>query len=435
MATPLRSEELKQLLTRIYQKNATGFVSIAVQDGARPVYGTLQVSQGQLLSAQFKNLTGRNALELIGGLESPDITFASSNVSSPRDADIPEITDIIDLSQGARAAAPRRANRQAAVTATGVVNPRGARAGGATQDTGRGLSVRSKMLLLFSVLPMLILAGLGAFYVSQLRNMSNTLTDQSESIVTTMAEERIQLVASNVAAQVGVYLAANPGLTKDQFQTNPEFLQIALQRVGTTGYTTLLEEASGVGDPNNMFFWVHPDPRIIGAPLAALASQFGEVFPGLAALLTQVAQAPDNETNGYYDWPDSDGVVRAKHLASARIEGTPFYIASTTYISEFTEPMVELENSSNEILNRNQLLVIIAVISAILFTLFSVALYGNRLSKKIQAISDVADAISMGNLDTDIEGTERKDEIGMLARAIERLRTSVQVMFAELNSQ
>lgn len=420
MTTSLRSEELNSLLAKVYKQGTTGFISVTVQDGARPIYGTMQVLNGQLLAAQFRNATGRLAVEQIAGLEAPEVSFASSSVSAAKDADIPSITEIIDLSKGARSQArPRRGT---------------ARADDAAQPK-KGLSVRSKMLLLFSVLPMIILAGLGAFSVSQISNMSNTLTTEADTIVRDMAEDQIQLVASSVAAEVGRYLAANPGLTKTQFQTSPAFKQIALQRVGETGYTTLMEEASGAGDTNNLFFWVHPDDRIIGAPLAALAGQLGDNFTGLAALLDQAAQAPGNVTNGDYDWVEADGSVREKHLASARITGTPFYIAATTYIDEFTQPMVALEENSNEIVDRNQLFVIIAVVAAMLFTLFSVASYGNRLSKKIQAISDVADAISMGNLDTDIEGTERSDEIGMLARALERLRVSVQVMFTELRAQ
>ena len=410
MTTTLRSEELKDLLAKVHKQGATGFVSVTVKEGARSVYGTLQVLKGQLLAAQFGGATGQSALEQIATLESPAVSFSRSSVNAKRDVDIPSISDVIGSSQSESKAAKTKA------------------------ASAQGLSVRNKMLLLFSVLPIVILISLGAFYVSQLRAMSGTLVTESETIVRSLAEDTIQLAANNVAAEASRYLQANPQLTKEQFQTDPVFKQIAQQPVGSTGYTVLLEGPFDPGDRDHAF-WVHPNDALVGLDLSALAGPLGDNYPSLKALMDQVTSDLQGGTAGYYAWLEPDGSLRDKYLATTRVEGTSFYIASTTYIDEFTQPMVNLEESSAQIINRTQLFVIIAVVFAILFTLFSVAFYGNRLSKKIQAISDTADAISMGKLDTNIEGTERKDEIGSLARALERLRVSVQVMFNELNSQ
>ena len=71
----------------------------------------------------------------------------------------------------------------------------------------------------------------------------------------------------------------------------------------------------------------------------------------------------------------------------------------------------------------------------LLVIMLAAYLLARWLARPIQNLTDVAEAISMGKLGVSIEGTKRGDELGSLARAIERLRVSVQVMFTELSSQ
>ena len=55
-----------------------------------------------------------------------------------------------------------------------------------------------------------------------------------------------------------------------------------------------------------------------------------------------------------------------------------------------------------------------------------------RLVRPIQSLTAVAEGISRGDLDADIPEARRRDEIGMLAQALERLRVSVKMAFEEL---
>ena len=55
-------------------------------------------------------------------------------------------------------------------------------------------------------------------------------------------------------------------------------------------------------------------------------------------------------------------------------------------------------------------------------------LYLSRfISKPIQQLTKTIEDISMGKLDTEIKGKERKDEIGDLARAFERTIVSLKL--------
>ena len=73
-------------------------------------------------------------------------------------------------------------------------------------------------------------------------------------------------------------------------------------------------------------------------------------------------------------------------------------------------------------LNRNSLvLLLVAVVMGVIAAL----LFSRQFSLPIQQLTGVADSLSRGQMDVGISGLERGDEIGALARAIDRLGTSI----------
>lgn len=394
MATTIRSNELKNTLLQLRNAQETGYVSVTVKQGIQTIYGTLQILKGKIVSVEYDKTSGREALNKLSEVEEANISFAKNNVAGASNAQ--------------------------------------ADSGNAVKES-MGMNVRTKMLLLFSVLPTLILVGLGFFYISQLNSMSSLITGQGEAIVTDLAEEAIRASAQGVAIEAARHLQSRPGFAKESFQNDPVFRSIAQQPVGTTGYTVLLD---GPFDRDgDHVFWVHPSEGLVSQEFAALAGPLGENYEGIRGIIDQVVTNSAGATEGYYNWLDPDGVVRQKYLSTARVEGTDYYIASTTYINEFTQPMVALQESSDQIVRRTQIFVLIAIVIAIVFMVLVVFVYGNRLSSKIQSVSNIAERISMGELDMKIEGTEAKDELGALSRAVERLRVSVQVMLSELSGK
>lgn len=73
------------------------------------------------------------------------------------------------------------------------------------------------------------------------------------------------------------------------------------------------------------------------------------------------------------------------------------------------------------------LLVTVVVVSIIAFV------FARGLAKPIHELTTTADDYSRGELDATIPGTERSDEIGALARAIERMGISLKMAFEEIS--
>lgn len=120
--------------------------------------------------------------------------------------------------------------------------------------------------------------------------------------------------ARDVAFQAELYLRANPDLDRDDFAYDPEFSQIAVQAIGETGYTVILQYPEPDQD---WTIWAHPNPHVIGIEdIDAVRAALGPHFDPFFELLKQ-AEGGETEVTGRYYWMDPDGVVREKFMAIA----------------------------------------------------------------------------------------------------------------------
>lgn len=81
---------------------------------------------------------------------------------------------------------------------------------------------------------------------------------------------------------------------------------------------------------------------------------------------------------------------------------------------------------------RNAIILLVATFLTVITVAYLLA---QRLSTPIRNLTVIADEISRGNLKAEIRETERNDEIGALARAIERMGVSLQMAFDRLRKR
>ena len=85
-----------------------------------------------------------------------------------------------------------------------------------------------------------------------------------------------------------------------------------------------------------------------------------------------------------------------------------------------------------EAAQRNAVLLLVFTLVTVTLIAFLLA---HRLSTPIRNLTSIADEISRGNLGAEIKETGRSDEIGALARAIERMGVSIQMAFERLRKR
>ena len=289
-----------------------------------------------------------------------------------------------------------------------------------------GIGLRTKMLLLFLLIPMVLMAGASLLYLRQLQTTTNLLTGESTKFVNRMAEEKIADISAAVAMECKLYLLSHPELKKEDFNHDIGFKSIAVQKVGLTGYTALYQLP---GSDNVWRTWAHVDPKIIGIDMSSLKGPLGANFPGFWRVFSGVKGG--KKSQGYYTWKNKDGTFRDKFMVCTPITGTRFVIAATAYMDEFTGPVRMMESTAKALADRAKMITIAILGVTLLLIGLIVFTYGHRLTSKIKSLTDVADRISVGELGMEIE-TKSKDEIGELADAIARMQDSIRLSIERL---
>jgi predicted Zn finger-like uncharacterized protein len=287
-------------------------------------------------------------------------------------------------------------------------------------------NLRTKMLLLFLVVPLILMIGASFLYLWQLEQMSGLLTKESTKIVNQMAEDKIADLSTAVAIQCRLYLLAHPELAKTDFMNDMGFKTLAVQKVGLTGYTALYE----MPGPDGIWrTWAHVDPKIIGIDMSTLKASLGRNFAGFWTIFSGVKGG--KRSQGYYTWQDKDGKFRDKFMVCTPVAGTPYVIAATTYMDEFTGPIKLLETQAAMLTEKARLISWAVLGGTLLLIGIIVSIYGHRLTGKIKSLTDVAERISIGDLGIEVD-TKSRDEIGELAEAISRMQDSIRLSIERL---
>jgi HAMP domain-containing protein len=279
------------------------------------------------------------------------------------------------------------------------------------------------VLLFVNVGPLVSIRALGSDSLKQLGAAS---VKESVASLNKMGEKIIQEKAEGVARQIEIYLEAHPGLSEAALAGKPRLQEIAIQRVGETGYTAV-HNNRGI----NIF---HVNPKIVGTNLHNLTGKLPE-------FVKVMKEGLKTASGGYYQWTDVDGKVRPKYMFSAPVEGTNLIVAATTYIDEFGKPARVIQATVDQMQAQyaaryaGRFLVFLAVVLIVLAVLIAVIYaFSSAIVRPIRRLSEAADRISMGDLEAPIN-VEGEGEVARLAQSIERMRTSVQTALERLEKR
>ncbi|RLB77055.1 MAG: hypothetical protein DRH15_11790 [Deltaproteobacteria bacterium] len=215
-------------------------------------------------------------------------------------------------------------------------------------------------------------------------------------------------------------------LKKEEFNKYEPFKQIAVQKVGKTGYTALYE----LPGPDGIWrTWAHPIDKIIAIDMSKLKKPLGKNFPGFWKVYTGVKGG--RESRGYYNWQDKDGQIRAKFMVCTPVRGTRYVVAATTYLDEFTVPVRKLEARASVLTSRVRNMSIVILVGTLILIGLIVSIYGHLLTRRIKSLTQLAERISVGELDAELK-VKSTDEIGDLAEAIGRMQESIRLSIERL---
>lgn len=259
-----------------------------------------------------------------------------------------------------------------------------------------------------------------------LKELSTVSVREAKSSLNKLGEKIIKQKAIDVAAQMEIFIKSHPKMKREDLFKDPWLKSIAIQKVGETGYTAVHDD-KGI----NHF---HVNPAIMETDLHDLAPKLPAFWKILEASLKGPAW-------GYYDWKEADGKIRPKYMYLAPVQGTDLIVAATTYIDEFSKPAKAIEGSMQFVVrgyfNAYEIKIQVfyfVMLVAIVFMLMMVYFYSRSVIHPIHYLSEVADRISMGDLDAPIR-IKATGEVGLLAESIERMQTSVKAAIERLQKR
>ena len=302
----------------------------------------------------------------------------------------------------------------------------------ATKHKGLGLlnklliGVLTPVLLGFIVIGSMIFYswGVGPIEVTSIRDMGSGSFRQIKSFMLLeskismgkLVEQRIEEKAIALAAETSLFLKAHPDIKVEDLARTPMFAS-QVKAHADTNIDVAIYNVQGVN-------LLHVNPAFTGINLR-------ELFAGNPEMLRLVEGEFKNATSGYYDWKDNSGKTFPKFICFAPIQDTDLVAVVDAAVDELSKPAGTIEKRVDQIekkyLQQYQdklKLFFITIVAIMVIILAVVILISRTLIHPIRYLSEVANKISMGDLDTPIE-IEAKGEVGMLAESIERMQTSV----------
>jgi len=288
------------------------------------------------------------------------------------------------------------------------------------------------LVVSFAVVGLLVvldMEDMGRFAEESSTTLGNTAARDSTSAMEELGESAMKQKALDVSKQVEIYLAAHPGIPPQDMSQDPGLAQIAVQPVGETGYTCLYEKVTGI-------MRVHPSPGLINYDMHNLSESlpsFWVVFkPSLRCTVF----------SGYYDWEDEDGDIRPKFMYMVPVEGTTYMVAATTYIDEFSEPVIATKDrivaASSETAEhidgqiRSTRNLYIALFSGVLVVVAGLVFWvSRRITNPIKTLARSSEIIGGGNLDHRVE-IRTGDELEELADSFNKMAVDLKKYTEEL---
>jgi len=278
------------------------------------------------------------------------------------------------------------------------------------------LKITTRLLISFLLAAVIPLALMGYMGLRAMDSIRSLAVQESTLALQKLGEAAIHQKAVDVARQVQLYLEAHPTLLEQpagSLLADQQLASIAVQPVGQTGYTAVYDR-----DGVTIF---HANPKMAGKDMHELAT----TLPAFWAIFE--ASLDGSPSASYYQWEDPDGALREKYMSCVPVGQTRFRVAATTYIDEFSKPAILTETRLNAMFQAASMVLATALVALGVMAVALGLWLAVGLSRPVLAVAQAAAQVEQGHYEAVALQTisQRKDELGQLARHFERMAGQV----------
>ncbi|KUJ96052.1 MAG: hypothetical protein XD41_0914 [Desulfonauticus sp. 38_4375] len=274
------------------------------------------------------------------------------------------------------------------------------------------MSIRWKFILIFlltSLFPLILAGGAGFYHIEEISKVAISESSKSiEKAYEQLVEQKTLDIKKSLEHFISMNMMTQENFDLQLLQFDPSFTSFGVQTFGKTGFTYLV-----YGDKDKYKYFLHPNPKLIDQDIT---SEISKNFK-----LKQILSLADKQgvMGGYVEEKGEK-----YYYVIAKIASSPLFVFSRVDYKEIESPINNLKYAFNEEKNKFLLQYHIGGIATGLIVILVALLFSIRLSRPITYLTEVAERISLGELETPIDITST-DEIGDLADALRRMQVSL----------
>lgn len=306
------------------------------------------------------------------------------------------------------------------------------------------------ILLFLTIIPLVILGALavkdekklGLYAVDEAKNMSQLAIQDSTNALLDLGETVVKNQAVATKQLVELYLKTHPDITAEELIADKDFQKIAIQPIGNKGYTTVVQTKT-----QNII--AHPNQSMMGKDLIENLKSNEKMQDWWRVVNVTWEENKDN--SGYYKWPEADGTYSDKYMYLAVIDEKltgeiNLSVAATTYIDEFSSPIIKTEKNISESVNTmlvniitstdslsTQNTILVITIITIFLTILAGILFSHSITKPIKQLTVAGNKISKGDIDVDIPEIKTNDEIKDLSESFKSAFAAIKFLIEKSN--
>jgi methyl-accepting chemotaxis protein len=287
------------------------------------------------------------------------------------------------------------------------------------------------MMVIVLIIPMCMMSLTIVPIYNYISKAINLIIHEATESEIDVAVNQINQSASTIAKQIEFYLRNHSKITPEEARTDKKLKEILFQNALMVDNTSLYLRFDPQ-EPKTIL--ISRDPLLVGKKVNSVMvkgvlgnaqyDQFGKV-------VSAGPEGEHREVMGFFLARDKNANLKEKIMALAPVRHSPFGVMVTSDTEDFLLPVNILEKRiRNLIVNSRN--IIVGVLGGILVLIVCLIFYYvSRITGKIKTLTDVANRISVGELEAQID-TRSNDEIGELANAVSRMQDSIRLSILRL---
>jgi HAMP domain-containing protein len=287
------------------------------------------------------------------------------------------------------------------------------------------------MMMIILIIPMCMMSFTIVPSYNYIYKAINLIIYEATESEIDVAVNQINQSASTIARQIEFYLLNHPNITPEKARTDKKLKEILFQNAFMVDDAGLYLRF----DPQKpKTFLISRDELLVGKMVSSIMAKgiLGDAeYDEFGKVISAGPEGEHREVMGFFLAKDKNKNLKEKIMALAPVHRSPFGVIVTSETEDFLLPVKILEKRIRNLITNSRNIIAGVLGGTLVIIVCLIFYYVSRMTGKIKSLTDVANRISVGELEAQIK-VRSNDEIGELADAVSRMQDSIRLSILRL---